>query len=143
MLRLNRRHVYWDNVAPFSGTKARGHKCARGRHPISMRGKWRLMCILAFFKMKTLLQLFLAQKLISSKCIGLLFKNNLLQSDTVPLIITQVTEWPEDIRKLSGLYSQLHEMKNSRKWYRITVKTNRNGFFLHKNVIISNNSWLT
>ena len=48
-----------------------------------MRGKWRLMCILDFFNMKTLLQLLLAQKLISSKCV--LFKNNLLQGDTVPL----------------------------------------------------------
>ena len=33
--------------------------------------------------MKTLLQLLLAQKLISSKCV--LFKNNLLQGDTAPL----------------------------------------------------------
>ena len=63
--------------------KARAHTCARGRHPISMRGKWRLMCILDFFNMKTLLQLLLAQKLISSKCV--LFQNNLLPSDTVPL----------------------------------------------------------
>ena len=34
--------------------------------------------------MKTLLQLLLAQKLISSKCV--LFQNNSLQGDTVPLI---------------------------------------------------------
>ena len=38
-----------------------------------------------FFNMETLQQLLLAQKLISSK--GVLFKNNLLPSDTVPLII--------------------------------------------------------
>ena len=37
-----------------------------------------------FFNMKTLLQLLLTQKLISSKCV--LFKNNLLQGDTAPLI---------------------------------------------------------
>ena len=72
---LNRRHVYWDNVAPSGGMKA----CARGRHPISMQGKWRLMSIL-----KALLQLLLAQKLISIKCVR--FKSNLLPSDTVPLI---------------------------------------------------------
>ena len=36
MLRLNRRHVYRDNVAPSSGMKARAHTCAGGRHPISM-----------------------------------------------------------------------------------------------------------
>ena len=42
------------------------------------------MSILDFFNMKTLLQLLLAQKLVSSKCV--LFKNNLLPSDTVPLI---------------------------------------------------------
>ena len=59
------------------------HTCTRGRHPISMRGKWRLMCILDFFNMKTLLQLLLAHKWKSSK--NVLFKNNLLQSDTVPL----------------------------------------------------------
>ena len=41
------------------------------------------MCILDFFNMKTLLQLLLAQKLIASKCV--LFKKNLLPSDTVPL----------------------------------------------------------
>ena len=39
--------------------------------------------ILDFFNMKTLLQLLLAQKLTSSKCV--LFKNDLLPSDTVPL----------------------------------------------------------
>ena len=50
-----------------------------------MRGKWRLTCLLDFLNMKTLLQLLFAQKLISSKCVGLLFKNNLLPSDTVPL----------------------------------------------------------
>ena len=50
-----------------------------------MPGKWRLTCILDFFTMKTFSQLLLAQKLISSKCVGLLFKNNLLQGDTVPL----------------------------------------------------------
>ena len=49
-----------------------------------MRGKWRLMCISEFFNMKTLLHLVLVQKLISNKCV--LFKNNLLPSDTVPLI---------------------------------------------------------
>ena len=38
-----------------------------------------------FFNMKTLLQLLLAQKLISSTFV--LFQNNLLQSDTVPLIM--------------------------------------------------------
>ena len=38
---------------------------------------------LDFFNMKTLLQLLLAQKLLS--CKGVLFKNNLLSSDTVPL----------------------------------------------------------
>ena len=54
-----------------------------------MRGKWRLMCILESRDMKTLLQLLLARKLISSKC--LLFKNNLLQGDTVPL--TPVLKW--------------------------------------------------
>ena len=37
------------------------------------------------FNLKTLLPLLLAQKLISSKCV--LFKNNLLPSDTVPLTI--------------------------------------------------------
>ena len=36
-----------------------------------------------FFDMKTLLQLLLALKLKSSKCVP--FPNNLLQSDTVPL----------------------------------------------------------
>ena len=41
------------------------------------------MCILDFFNMKTLLQILLAQKLISIQCV--LFKNNLLQSDAVPL----------------------------------------------------------
>ena len=41
------------------------------------------MCILDFFNMKTLLQLLLALKLISNKCVQ--FKNNLLPSDTVPL----------------------------------------------------------
>ena len=41
------------------------------------------MCILDFFNMKTLMQLLLAQKLISSKRV--LFKNNLLQGDTAPL----------------------------------------------------------
>ena len=41
------------------------------------------MCILDFFNMKTLLQLLLAQKLITSKCV--LFKNHLLQGDTAPL----------------------------------------------------------
>ena len=41
------------------------------------------MCILDFFNMKILLQLLLTQKLISSKCV--LFQNNLLSSDTVPL----------------------------------------------------------
>ena len=60
-----------------------------------MQGKWRLMCMLNFFKMKTLLQLLLAQKLISSKCV--LFKNNLLPSDTVPLMEVQTNyvkgEW--------------------------------------------------
>ena len=35
--------------------------------------------------MKTMLQLLLAQKLLSSKCV--LIKNNLLPSDTVPLSI--------------------------------------------------------
>ena len=60
------------------------HTCARGRHPVSTRGKWRLMCILDFFNMKTLLQLLFVQKLISSMCV--LLKNNLLQGDTVPLI---------------------------------------------------------
>ena len=64
--------------------KARAHTRVRGRHPISMRGKWRLMCVLDFFNTKTLLQLLLAQKLTSSKCV--LFKNNLLPGDTVPLI---------------------------------------------------------
>ena len=89
MPRLNRRHVYLDNVAPSSGMKARAHvksyrhTRARGRHPISMRGKWHLMCVLDFFNMETLLQLLLTQKLISSKCA--LFKNNFLPSDTVPL----------------------------------------------------------
>ena len=58
---------------------------------MSMRGKWRLMCILDFFKMKTLLQLLLAQKLISSQCV--LFKNNLLQSDTVPLMYGAPSEF--------------------------------------------------
>ena len=48
-----------------------------------MRRKWRLVCILDFFNMKTLLQLLLAQKLVFSKCV--LFKNNLLQEDTAPL----------------------------------------------------------
>ena len=48
-----------------------------------MREKWRLMCILDFFNTKTLLQLLLAQKLIYGKCV--LFQNNLLPSDTVPL----------------------------------------------------------
>ena len=48
MLRLNRRHVYRDNVAPSSGMKARAHTCARGRHPISMRGKWRLYIYVYF-----------------------------------------------------------------------------------------------
>ena len=43
------------------------------------------MFILDFFNMKTLLQLLLAQKLISSKCV--LFQNNLLQGDTAPLRI--------------------------------------------------------
>ena len=43
------------------------------------------MCILDFFNMKTLLQLLLAQKLISNKCV--LFQNNLLQGDTVPLTV--------------------------------------------------------
>ena len=41
------------------------------------------MCILDFFNMKTLLQLLLAQKLISNKRV--LFKNNLLKGDTAPL----------------------------------------------------------
>ena len=41
------------------------------------------MCILDFFNMKTLMQLLLAQKLISSKCV--LFQTNLLQGDTAPL----------------------------------------------------------
>ena len=41
------------------------------------------MCILDFFNMKTLLKLLLAQKLISS--MRVLFKTNLLPSDTVPL----------------------------------------------------------
>ena len=51
-----------------------------------MRGKWRLMCIFGFLQYENFaiyMQLLLAQKLISSKCV--LFKNNLLQSDTVPL----------------------------------------------------------
>ena len=74
-------YIYQDNVAPSSGTKERAHACARGRHPVSMRGKWRPMCILDFFNMKTLLQLLLAQKLI-------IFINNLLPSDTVPLKIS-------------------------------------------------------
>ena len=42
------------------------------------------MRILDFFNMKSLLLVLLAQKLISSKCV--LVKNNLLPSDTVPLI---------------------------------------------------------
>ena len=67
-------------------TRSHRHTCARGRHLISMRGKWCLMRILDFFNTKTLLQLLLAQKLISSKCV--LFKNNSLPSDTVPLITT-------------------------------------------------------
>ena len=58
------------------------HACARGRHPISMRGKRLLMRILVSSIWK-LLQLFLAQKLISSKCV--LFQSNLIPSDTVPL----------------------------------------------------------
>jgi len=41
-----------------------------------------------FFKMKTLLQLLLAQKLISSNCV--LFKNNLFQRETVPLTILTI-----------------------------------------------------
>ena len=53
-----------------------------------MRGKLRLMCIFDFFNMKTLLQLSLAQKLISSKCV--LFKNSLLSSETVPLMHTVI-----------------------------------------------------
>ena len=46
------------------------------------------MCILDFFNMKTLLQFSLALKLISSKCV--LFQNNLLPSDTVPLKVCYV-----------------------------------------------------
>ena len=46
------------------------------------------MRILDFFNMKTLSQLLLALKLITIKCA--LFQNNLLPSDTVPLIITHV-----------------------------------------------------
>ena len=52
------------------------HTRARGRHPISMRGKWRLTCIFDFFNMKTLLKFILVQKLISSKYV--VFQNNLL-----------------------------------------------------------------
>ena len=55
-----------------------------------MLAKWRLMCILHFFNMKTLLQLLLAQKLISSKCV--LFKNNQLQGDTAPLRIWRILD---------------------------------------------------
>ena len=57
-----------------------------------MRGKWRLICVFwkrDIFNMKTLLQVLLARKLLSSKCV--LFKNNLIPSDTVPLIkLTQI-----------------------------------------------------
>ena len=45
-----------------------------------------IVCILErrdFFNMKTLLQLLMVQKLIFSNCV--LFQNNLLPSDTVPL----------------------------------------------------------
>ena len=49
-----------------------------------MRGKWRLMCILDFFDMKNFAAIIIGTEInIYSKCV--LFKNNLLPSDTVPL----------------------------------------------------------
>ena len=51
------------------------------------------MCILDFFNTKTLLQLLLEQKLISSKCVP--FQNDLLQGDTVPLSL-------HDLRHIYG-----------------------------------------
>ena len=50
MLRLNRRHVYRDNVAPSSGMKARVHTCARGRHPISVLRKMAPNVYFGFFQ---------------------------------------------------------------------------------------------
>ena len=98
------------------------HTRARGRHPISMRGKWRLTCILDFFNMKTLLQLLLAQKLISSKCV--LFKNNLVPSDTAPLIGFPKfqhfsTSFSHNLWKL--LMSQVPQcyIMNEKKWSQI------------------------
>ena len=81
-------------MAPSSGMKA-----TRGRHPVSMRGKWRLMRILDFFNMKTLLQLLSAQKLTFSKCA--LFQNNLLPSDTVPLNSMKMA--PNDVFWISSI----------------------------------------
>ena len=73
-----------------------------------MRGKWRLMCILDFFNVKTLPQLLLTQKLISSKCV--LLKNNLLQGDTVPLKV-------KDYLSKTSLFLI---STNAMAWFRVT-----------------------
>ena len=70
-----------------------------------MRAKWRLTCILYFFNMKTLLKLLLAQNLIPGMCV--LFKNNLLQSDTVPLTLTQRKTSGKSTKKVSKLSHQM------------------------------------
>ena len=47
MLRLNRRHVYRDNVAPSSGMKARAHiHVLEGATPYQCEENGAYMCIL-------------------------------------------------------------------------------------------------
>ena len=70
MLRLNRRHVYCDNVAPSSGMSSRHrYTCARERHPIS------ITAIIIGIEINICIVYVCAT----------IFKNSVLLGDTVPL----------------------------------------------------------